>query len=112
MDKQGKILGIPFDFRKPTYARMKQRMWNPDDERIMTPRTSGIGWTVNLYQLRKRSPLACFYVIRRVGRGGRRRRTARRRPSPSPPVSVSGTSRTLGRRIAPPGAPLRGTSFR
>ena len=62
MDKQGKILGIPFDFRKPTYARMKQRMWNPEDERIMVPRTYGIGWTVNLYQLKKRSRVA-FYTL-------------------------------------------------
>jgi Family of unknown function (DUF5808) len=69
VDKQGKILGIPFDFRKPTYARMKQRMWNPEDERIMVPRTYGIGWTVNLYQLRKRSPLA-FYALLAVFFGG------------------------------------------
>ena len=62
MDRHGKILGIPFDFRKPTYARMKQRMWNPDDERILTPKTSGIGWDINLYQLKKRSPLA-FYAL-------------------------------------------------
>jgi uncharacterized membrane protein len=67
--KQGKIMGIPYDFRKQNYARMKERMWNPDDERIITPRTSGIGWTVNLYQLKKRSPLA-FYALTVLFLGG------------------------------------------
>lgn len=62
MEKQGEIMGIPYDFRKPTYKRMKERMWNPEDERIMTPRTSGIGWTINLYQLKQRSPVA-FYLL-------------------------------------------------
>ena len=62
MDKEGKVLGIPYDFRRASYKRMKERMWNPEDERIITPRTSGIGWTVNLYQLKQRSPLA-FYAL-------------------------------------------------
>jgi len=62
MNKQGKILGIPYDFRKATYKRMKERMWNPADERMITPRTSGVGWTINLYQLKQRSPLA-FYAL-------------------------------------------------
>ncbi|MHB8896573.1 MAG: DUF5808 domain-containing protein [Candidatus Geothermincolia bacterium] len=65
MEKQGTILGIPYDFRKPTFKRMKARMWNPADERIITPRTTGIGWTINLYQLKQRSPLA-FYALMTV----------------------------------------------
>ena len=40
-----------------------------DIERIVTPRTSGIGWTVNLYQLKQRSPLA-FYALAVVFVGG------------------------------------------
>ena len=62
MKKQGKFLGIPYDFHQPTFARLKERMWNPDDERVITPRTSGVGWTLNLYQLKKRSPIA-FYAL-------------------------------------------------
>jgi len=69
MKKQGNLFGIPYDFRRPTYKRMKERMWNPDDERIVTPRTSGIGWTVNLYQLKQRSPLA-FYALAVIFVGG------------------------------------------
>lgn len=63
MEKQGMVFGVPYDFRKPTYRRMKQRMWNPDDERVFTPRTAGIGWTINLYQLKQRSPLAFYALI-------------------------------------------------
>jgi uncharacterized membrane protein len=62
MDRQGTIMGVPYDFRKPTWARMKDRMWNPGDERIVTPRTSGVGWTLNLYQLKKRYP-PLFYLL-------------------------------------------------
>lgn len=69
MEKQGRILGIPYDFRRPTYRRMKERMWNPEDERIVTPRTSGVGWTVNLYQLKKRYP-AAFYLLAAAFVGG------------------------------------------
>jgi hypothetical protein len=57
MEKYGMIFGvIPYDFRIPTWSREKMRMWNPDDERIIMPRGFGIGWTLNLYQLRKRYP--------------------------------------------------------
>ncbi len=63
MEKQGNVLGVPYDFRPPTYRRLKERMWNPDDERIFTPHVAGIGWSVNLYQLRKRSPLAFYAVV-------------------------------------------------
>jgi hypothetical protein len=61
MEKQGKVLGVPYDFRQLTYRRMKSRMWNPDDERIFTPRSYGIGWDINFYQLKLQYPWA-FYV--------------------------------------------------
>lgn len=39
---------IPYDFRPPTLDRLRQAWWNPDDERIFTPHTFGIGWSINL----------------------------------------------------------------
>jgi len=49
---EGAILGlIPYDFRPPTLARFKSRMWNPDDERLFTPRAFGVGWDINLARL-------------------------------------------------------------
>lgn len=39
--------GIPYDFRRPTWKRAKQRMWNKKDHRVFTPKSWGIGWTLN-----------------------------------------------------------------
>ena len=41
---------IPFDFRFPTVDRVRERLWNPDDPRVITPTIFGAGWSVNLYQ--------------------------------------------------------------
>lgn len=48
---QGKVAGVPYDFRLPTPARVKERWWNPEDERLLTPHVFGVGWSVNLYRL-------------------------------------------------------------
>lgn len=48
---QGWFLGLPYDFRKPTLPRVKQRFWNADDNRIFTPMFFGWGYAVNLYQV-------------------------------------------------------------
>ena len=45
------LAGMEYDFRKPTPARAKSRMWNPDDKRLFTPKTFGWGWDVNVYWL-------------------------------------------------------------
>ena len=50
----GRLLGIPYDWRVPTPARMKARWWNPEDRRVLTPKVFGWGWTINLYQLLRR----------------------------------------------------------
>lgn len=61
MDKHGRILGVPYDLRFPTPARIRERMWNPDDPRVITPRVFGAGWTVNFATLREKSK-AGFYA--------------------------------------------------
>lgn len=48
MPRTGTFLGIPYDWRRPTAARLKSRWWNPDDPRFFTPKTYGFGWAVNL----------------------------------------------------------------
>jgi hypothetical protein len=50
-DPQGHFAGIPYDWRKPTRARIKSRMWNDADTRLFTPRVFGWGYDVNLYWL-------------------------------------------------------------
>jgi hypothetical protein len=39
---------VPYDLRVPTLSRARDRVWNPDDERVFTPTIFGVGWTVNL----------------------------------------------------------------
>lgn len=49
--KTGTFLGMPYDWRRPTVARLKQRWWNPDDPRLFTPKTFGWGFDINLARL-------------------------------------------------------------
>ncbi len=39
---------VPYDFRPPTITRVRERLWAPDDERIVVPQPFGVGWTVNV----------------------------------------------------------------
>lgn len=50
-EKVGTFLGAPYDWRHPTQSLIKKRLWNPDDERIFTPKFYGWGWTCNFYQI-------------------------------------------------------------
>ena len=56
-DWHGRIIGVPYDFRMPTPGRLRARLWNPEDVRIIVPLVVGIGWTINLYQLKRRAQL-------------------------------------------------------
>jgi len=47
----GRVAFVPYDFRPPTVARLRQRLWNPEDPRLFTPHVWGIGWAVNLYHV-------------------------------------------------------------
>jgi hypothetical protein len=45
----GKTLGfVPYDFRLPTMARVRERVWAPEAGSILSPTVVGVGWTVNL----------------------------------------------------------------
>jgi hypothetical protein len=50
----GKYLGMPYDWRRPTAARLKLRWWNPKDRRVFTPKWFGWGFDVNLYEVARR----------------------------------------------------------
>jgi uncharacterized membrane protein len=54
MKKTGKFLGVPYDWRLPTVARVKKRWWNPNDPRLFTPKVIGWGYDVNLARLLRR----------------------------------------------------------
>jgi len=43
---------VPYDFRPPTWERIRAAYWNPDSERLFSDRVFGVGWAVNLYRAR------------------------------------------------------------
>jgi len=54
MKKTGKFLNVPYDWRRPTRVRFKERAWNPDDPHIFTPRWFGWGYDINFGRLLRR----------------------------------------------------------
>lgn len=54
----GRLAGkVPYDFRPPTLGRLKANMWNPDDSRILTDKTFGVGWDVNFGAVARKAGL-------------------------------------------------------
>ncbi len=48
---QGKVFGaVPYDFRPPTWQRIREAYWNPESDRLFSDRVFGVGWAINLYQ--------------------------------------------------------------
>jgi len=47
---------MPYDWRRPTVARLKSRWWNPEDPRLFTPKTFGWGYDLNLARALGRKP--------------------------------------------------------
>jgi hypothetical protein len=58
--RQGRLLRIPYDWRRPTLARIKSRLWNPDDRRVFVPKAFGWGYDINFAAL-----LRPFRALRR-----------------------------------------------
>ena len=50
---RGRVLGVvPYDFSPPTWERIRQAYWNPEDPRLFTDRVLGVGWAINLHRAR------------------------------------------------------------
>lgn len=50
----GRLGPVPYDLRPPTLERVREAWWNTDDDRVLTPRPFGVGWSVNLAALAAR----------------------------------------------------------
>lgn len=51
----GRLLGfIPYDFRLPTWERIRDTYWNTRSDRLFTDKPIGVGWSVNLAAILKR----------------------------------------------------------
>jgi hypothetical protein len=51
MSKSGTFLRVPYDWRRPTSARIKQRWWNPSERRLFVPKVFGWGFSINFARL-------------------------------------------------------------
>src|SRR5438445_11118141 len=50
----GRLWGtVPYDFRPPTWERIRSAYWNPESDRLLSDRVFGVGWVVNLYQAKR-----------------------------------------------------------
>jgi hypothetical protein len=43
----GRVAKVPYDFRLPSPARIRGRLWQPSEPAVLVPRSFGLGWTVN-----------------------------------------------------------------
>ena len=43
----GRVGPVPYDFRFPTPSRVRERLWNPDEQRLLMPQVFGVGWSLN-----------------------------------------------------------------
>ena len=54
----GSLAGfVPYDLRRPTIERARERLWAPDSRYLLSARVFGAGWTLNfgrLYALARR----------------------------------------------------------
>src|SRR5712692_9854020 len=47
----GRVLGVvPYDFRPPTWERIRGAYWNPESDRLFSDRVFGVGWAINLHR--------------------------------------------------------------
>src|SRR5690242_5379717 len=47
----GKVFdAVPYDFRPPTWQRIRDAYWNPDSDALFSDRVWGVGWAVNLHK--------------------------------------------------------------
>ena len=47
----GRVIGVvPYDFRPPTWDRIRDAYWNPHSDSLFSDRVFGVGWAINLHQ--------------------------------------------------------------
>src|SRR5450756_2103974 len=48
---EGRVFGlVPYDFRPPTWHRIRDAYWNPSSEHLFSDRVFGVGWAINLHR--------------------------------------------------------------
>jgi len=45
----GRVLGVvPYDFRVPSWDKIRDAYWNPSSDSLFSDRVFGVGWAINL----------------------------------------------------------------
>jgi hypothetical protein len=52
--RTGTFLGMPYDWRRPTRARVRFRVWNRGNRRVLVPKAYGWGYDVNFAEVSRR----------------------------------------------------------
>jgi hypothetical protein len=52
--RTGTFLGMPYDWRRPTRARVRLRFWNRSNRRVFVPKAYGWGYDVNFAEVSRR----------------------------------------------------------
>src|SRR6202049_4378445 len=51
---EGRLFGVvPYDFRPPTWQRIRDAYWNPRSDRLFNDRVWDVGWALNLHRAKK-----------------------------------------------------------
>ena len=50
----GRVGGVvPYDFRVPTWEKVRNAYWNPASDELFSDRVFGVGWAVNLHRAKE-----------------------------------------------------------
>src|SRR5436309_4780811 len=50
----GRVVGVvPYDFRPPSWQRIRDAYWNPESDQLFSDRVFGVGWAVNLHRAKQ-----------------------------------------------------------
>ena len=48
---QGRVFDlVPYDFRPPTWQRIRDAYWNPNSDHLFSDRVFGVGWALNFHR--------------------------------------------------------------
>jgi hypothetical protein len=79
----GRVGGmVPYDFRPPTWDKIRDAYWNPDSDELFSDRVFGVGWAVNMHRAKELlelvfdrlmgvAPMSIEMAPRQVELGGR-----------------------------------------
>lgn len=53
---QGRFLGLPYNWKRPTWAELRHTYWDRNERRVLLPKTYGWGLDINFAALFRRRP--------------------------------------------------------